>query len=146
MMVALSAVDKLFSRIKFPLKLIGWAAKIGSALIALFLLLSFYNVYSFREGHITTHPEIKTGDAFDAFFAEPRWKFFTGENGESVIEITGDCEYLGDRVTALIQFVDDGNDQYSAEYLSFDGEPQTEFILGLLINAIYQSYEDSGVY
>ena len=35
-----------------------------------------------REGHLNESPTIKIGDAYDAFFSNPQWKYFEGKNNK----------------------------------------------------------------
>lgn len=52
-------------------------------------------------------PDVTYEDAFTSFFATPRWKYFESEDGQDVVEFTGDCTYQDVPVKARIQFVVD---------------------------------------
>ena len=89
-------------------------------------------------GYRVEDPEHSYGEAFDAFFASPHWKFFVSEEDEKVVEFTGDCTYQDAPVTACIQFViDEENSTFEAAWLDLNGVPQDTLTLNALITKAF---------
>ena len=78
--------------------------------------------------------------AFSNFFAHPKWKHFTSDDGVEVVEFTGDCTYDDQEVRALIQFqiTDESNGYISweATYLSLNNVSQSLLMLDGLFEKI----------
>ena len=78
--------------------------------------------------------------AFSNFFAHPKWKHFTSDDGVEVVEFTGDCTYDDQEVRALIQFqiTDESNGYISweATYLSLNNVSQPLLMLDGLFEKI----------
>jgi hypothetical protein len=92
-----------------------------------------------RNGYRENDPSITYDTAFSSFFGTPRWNYFKGENGEDVVEFTGDCIYQDVSVKARIQFVvDEENGTFDATYLAVNEVPQNMF---LLVNLIDQAFD-----
>ena len=94
-----------------------------------------------KEGSPVSYPDKTYGDAFDAFFASPSWKYFKGSDDNSdesydVVEFTGYCTYQDVQVQACLQFTLDVDDSsFEATYLSFNDVPQNMLMLAALIEA-----------
>ncbi|MGN1410365.1 MAG: hypothetical protein ACI4XJ_09330 [Eubacteriales bacterium] len=114
------------------------------------------NVVSVKNGTNSNYPDITYGEAFEAFFAQPAWKYFEGtQEGEDidgdgapdteaktvdVVEFAGYCIYQDVEVKALIQFIlDKDAGTFSAEYLSFNEVPQNMLVLGALIDKAFET-------
>ena len=86
-------------------------------------------------------------EVFDNFFAYPTWKYFIGENGEKVVEFTGECLYDEQQVKARIQFVitNETEDymEWDTTYLSFNDVSQNLFMLSALLETAVEEYENS---
>ena len=77
-------------------------------------------------------------EAFTNYFGNPAWKGFVSDDGKDVVEFTGKCMFQDTRVTALIQFVINNEEEtFEAVYLSFNDIPQNKLILATLITDVF---------
>ena len=96
-----------------------------------------------KGGYRPDDPDTTYEDAFTAFFGTPRWKYFESEDGQDVVEFTGDCTYQDVPVKARIQFVvDEENGTFEASYLAFNEVPQDALTLAAVIA---KAFEGAGV-
>lgn len=92
-----------------------------------------------KEGTNVTYPTVTYGEAFDNFFGNPTWDYFSADDGMNVVEFSGMCGYKNEQVVAVIQFTFyDDEDYFEASYLSFNGEPQSQNMLNSLIDKALQ--------
>ena len=92
-----------------------------------------------KGGYRVSDPSVTYDDAFSAFFGTPRWKYFKSEDGQDVVEFTGDCMYQEVAVKARIQFVvDEENGTFEATYLAFNEVPQNALTLAALISKAFE--------
>lgn len=92
-------------------------------------------------------PGVSYGDAFSAFFGEPTWRYFCADTGEDVVEFTGNCSYQDLPVKARLQFiVDEARDTFETGSLSFNEEPQNQFITATLMSKVFVSYYEEHGY
>ncbi len=97
-----------------------------------------------KTGHPTSYPDITYGEAFGEFFAKPKWRHFTGEKGQEVVEFNGDCTYSDANVTMLFQFiVEEDEDTFSIEYFDMNGVPQETYKLYVVLEKVFEEYEDN---
>lgn len=99
-----------------------------------------------RNGYPEIYPDITYGQAFDAFFSDGEWEYFTSDRGEKVVEFNGSCLSGSDRVSVTIQFlVDEDQGTFEVYTAAIDGEIQPELVYSLLLLNIFDSYgSDSG--
>lgn len=98
-----------------------------------------------KGGYKVDNPELTYEDAFSAFFGTPRWKYFEGEDGQDVVEFTGDCTYRDVVVKARIQFVvDEENGTFEATYLAFNEVPQDDLTLNAVITKAFDEAKAVG--
>ncbi len=98
-----------------------------------------------KGGYRPDDPDVTYEDAFTAFFGTPRWKYFESEDGQDVVEFTGDCTYQDVPVKARIQFVvDEENGTFEASYLAFNEVPQDALTLAAVISKAFEEYEAAG--
>lgn len=91
-----------------------------------------------RQGSPLDHPNQTYEEAFRMFFKDPKWSYFVSEDGENVVEFRGKCLYLEQEVSALIQFIVDGETGYfQMHYLSLNEVPQNVLIMASLIEAAF---------
>ena len=96
-----------------------------------------------KGGYRADDPNVTYEDAFTSFFGTPRWKYFESEDGQDVVEFTGDCTYQDVPVKARIQFVvDEENGTFEASYLAFNEVPQDALTLAAVIA---KAFEGAGV-
>ncbi len=121
-----------------------------------------YHVEMVKNGTSFDYPDITYGEAFEAFFAEPRWKYFQAEaskddqeseeipeetgsenNGKplDVVEFTGYCTYQDVEVEACIQFkLDMDNGTFQTGYVGFNDVPQSSYMANALVNKAFETY------
>lgn len=115
------------------------------------------HVLNVKKGHPFSEPDITYGQAFDEFFKSPTWKYFVGtkdgpdddedgkpdyvEDNVDIVEFTGYCMYSDVEVKALLQFtLIKEYDAFEATFLSFNNVPQTTFVMGVLIDKVFEEY------
>ncbi len=97
-----------------------------------------------KGGYRVDDPDLTYEDAFTAFFGTPRWKYFESEDGQDVVEFTGDCTYQDVPVKARIQFVvDEENGTFEATYLALNEVPQDALTLAAVISKAFEEAETS---
>ena len=95
-----------------------------------------------RDGHFHDYPNIKIGDAYDAFFSNPQWKYFKSDDGTEVVEFSGGCQFRNADVNVREQFILHTDDTFEAGALSFNDVPQIELINSALISTVFAAYEN----
>ena len=115
------------------------------------------NIMGVKLGTTSDYPGVTYGEAFEEFFAKPKWEYFKGtqegpdDNGDGqpdyvnedidVVEFTGYCTYQEVEVKALIQFtLDNEAGTFEATYLSFNEVPQSTVMLYGLLSKVFESY------
>lgn len=85
-------------------------------------------------------------DVFSNFFAYPTWKHFTSDDGQEVVEFTGECTYDNQNVKSLIQFVitneTDDYMEWETTYLSFNNVSQPLIMLSALLEKAIEEYDN----
>ena len=62
------------------------------------------------------------GEALDDYCTNTKWESFTAEQGEQVVEFTGNAYYKGSEKQVIIQFMIEGDcKSYDLTYFAFDG-------------------------
>lgn len=104
-------------------------------------------VQNVKNGTNASYPGVTYGEAFKEFFSSPTWSYFEGsrvgldgqEEYVSVVQFTGGCTYNGEEVTATIHFeINQEEETFRAEYLSFDGVAQERKTLSELIYSAFE--------
>lgn len=115
------------------------------------------HVKGVKNGTSFEYPDVTYGEAFEAFFGTPTWKYFKGtqegpdddgdgepdytEENIDIVEFTGYCEYSGVEVKALLQFtLDKEGETFECTYLSFNEVPQSTLIMTALLDKAFTSY------
>jgi len=95
-----------------------------------------------KGGYRESDPDLTYDKAFSTFFGTPRWSYFESDEGQDVVEFTGDCTYQEAPVKARIQFVvDEENGTFEATYLAFNEVPQDALTLTALITTAFDEAE-----
>lgn len=68
--------------------------------------------------------DVTYGEAFTKFFANRKWSHYTDDDGNHIVEFTGNCTYAGDVVTVTLIF--------SADIINYEGSFDALFIDGVL--------------
>lgn len=87
-------------------------------------------------------PEITYKEAYNYFFGNPQWRGFTADDGDNVVEFSGDCTYKDEPATAYIQFVINYDDTFYIHYANctVDGE-KVELGESDIISLTYKPFE-----
>ena len=96
-------------------------------------------VASVKTGHAVNYPAVTIGEAFEKFFADPKWSHFKSNAGQEVVEFTGKCKYQEVDVTAKIQFVFKDEKSFETQFLSFNDIPQNMLVMGVLLAKVYDN-------
>lgn len=99
------------------------------------------NVTAVREGSFHAYPNIPIGDAFDDFFKNSKWKSFTSDKGQTIVEFTGECLFYNKEAEVTIQFVLYKNKEFETIYTSINDVPLNIFESGGLLEKVMSSYE-----
>ena len=85
------------------------------------------NISMVQKGHPELIPNITYKEAYDYFFANPKWRGFTADDGSDVVEFSGECTYYDEDAEVYIQFVIDDEESFSMYHasLTVDGEKFT---------------------
>jgi hypothetical protein len=98
------------------------------------------HVQAVKYGTFPDYPDIKLGDAFENFFASPKWKYFVSTEGKDVIEFTGFCTYGDSEVKARFQFTLLGDNSFETGALSFNDVPQDTLTSNVLLQKVFEDY------
>ena len=90
-----------------------------------------------KEGHLEKYPKKEIGKAFENFFSSTEWTSFKSSDGERIVEFTGKCMYMDEKVTARIQFTIE-DDTFEVTYLAFNDVPQTKIMLWALMEKVFE--------
>lgn len=81
------------------------------------------------------------GAAFNSFFANPKWSYFSATTGENVVEFEGGFLYDGSPATATFQIVVDMDEgMLTVHHLSINGVGQSNLILATMLQKVFESY------
>ena len=84
---------------------------------------------------------ITYGAAFENFFSDTSWDYFTSTDGQHVVEFEGDFYYDGSPATATVQFVlNISEGTFTVYHLSINDVSQSRFMLSALIQKVFESY------
>ena len=92
-----------------------------------------------KNGHPTDYPNTTYSTSFESFFGSPTWKYFKSDDGQDVVEFTGNCTYQNVEVKARMQFILDINaGTFQAGALSFNDVPQNQLITAALLSKVFE--------
>lgn len=78
--------------------------------------------------------------AFKNFFANPSWRFLKADNGQKVVEFSGNCTYADTIVKAKIQFlISQDESVFEVGAVAFNDVPQTVIMTNALINVAFEN-------
>ena len=129
------------------------------------------HVQMVKNGTGFDYPDSTYGEAFEAFFAEPKWKYFqakdpendteglegeeiqqesgteSGEELVDIVEFTGYCFYQSVEVETCMQFqLDMNSGMFQAVYVGFNDVPQSTYMANTLIDKAFDAYlEEHGM-
>ncbi|WP_298706548.1 hypothetical protein [uncultured Veillonella sp.] len=94
-----------------------------------------------REGSFYSYPNIPIGKAFDNFFDDSKWKSFTTDDKERVVEFTGKCLFLNKKADVKIQFTINKDETFNVNYASLNGESMPDLFYSAFIEKVMESYK-----
>lgn len=84
-------------------------------------------------------------EIFNDFFVNPTWKHFTSEDGQEVVEFTGECTYDESEVKVTIQYLITTETETILEweltYFDINGESQDLSIFDGMVKTAIESYQ-----
>lgn len=84
-------------------------------------------------------------EIFNDFFANPTWKHFTSEDGQEIVEFTGECTYDESEVKVTIQYLITNETETTLEwelaYFDIDGESQDLSMFDGMVKTAIESYQ-----
>ena len=91
-----------------------------------------------KNGALYAYSEQTVGNAFENFFAEPKWVSFTSDDGDIVVEFNGECTFNGEDVNCCIQFiVNKETEEFYTDYADIDGTPLSDSDIDDMYDVIY---------
>lgn len=129
----------------------GWiiALSIVGGLAALFLLVAIFGnddekyIDLVKDGHPEGYPNSTYREAFENFFSNPEWEYFESTEDEDIVEFSGGCTYMDEPVNVVLQFeLDYDEGEFTAQYFEMDGEAQSELMTALIIERVFEDYEN----
>jgi phage pi2 protein 07 len=102
------------------------------------------NVSLVKDGFILQYPDKTVGEAVSSFVGKPHWTSIIADDGSGTyVNITGEISYDDQPIKMLLQFaIDEQNKTFELYALEFNGLPQDENIMSLLITSKYESMEN----
>lgn len=123
-------------------KIITISGIVIAFLIVLFSLIpSQSNKYidQVKNGTLNSHQSVTVGKAFDKFFNNTDWEYFTSENNQNIVEFTGTYNINNKKYKTLIQFeVSKNSSQFEMKYFEINGKPQNLLSWNSLLSNIYE--------
>lgn len=96
-----------------------------------------------KGGHNENYPDLTYEQAFSNFFQTPRWRYFTSDDGQDVVEFTGDCTFRDVPAKARMQFVvDEEEGTFQISYFALNELPQDMITWGLLMSIVFGGGQD----
>jgi len=96
------------------------------------------NIQFVKQGTLGSYTKT-CGEAFDNFFDNPKWGYFSSETGEDVVEFTGKCLYDNVEVEVLMQFtLNRTAGTFNVNYLSFNDVTQSGLMVTALLEAVFE--------
>ena len=93
-----------------------------------------------KNGVIDIYDTQNLGTAFERYFTNPNWISFETEEGEIVVEFTGEIQSSGTLSTCLIQFtIYPNEDNFEITYYELNQQSQTSEQLISLLDSIYKN-------
>lgn len=125
--------------------------KIGGAIAILFIIVCFLTIggdseeiQMVKNGSPNGYPNQTYEEAFENFFGSPKWSSFQSEDGEDIVEFTGECMFDKRKVTACMQFTLNKTDgTFEVTYLSFNDVTQNNLMLYGLLAKVFEDGAES---
>lgn len=114
-----------------------------AAVIVLFLLIvpreSSQYINIVKNGTLNSYRYVTVGKAFEDFFTDTDWKYFSSDSNQDVVEFTGVYHINDKKYKTLIQFtVNKDNSEFEMNYCEVNGKSQNLFEWTSLLSNIYE--------
>lgn len=92
-----------------------------------------------KNGTLNSHQSVTVGKAFEDFFSDTNWEYFSSDKNENVVEFTGTYNINNKKYKTLIQFeVNKNSSEFEMKYLEINGKPQNLLSWNSLLSNIYE--------
>ncbi len=96
-----------------------------------------------RNGHPTWIPEVTYAEAYESFYANPKWRAFDSTENKSVVEFSGECTYDDEPAEVYIQFQLNDDDTFTFSYCSLaQNNKKVELDSSVIIQFLYNPFEE----
>ena len=123
-------------------KIITIGGIVTAILVVLFLIIpseSSKYIDQVKNGTLNSHQSVTVGKAFEDFFSDTDWEYFTSENNQNIVEFTGTYNINNKKYKTLIQFaVNKNSTEFEMKYLEVNGKPQNLLSWNSLLSNIYE--------
>ena len=124
------------------LKVLGYILFFAIIIFGFLFYFQYQAVQKSVRARQPTTPDFTLEEAFDAFFENPKWSYGEDCGEYAVICFSGDCLYREQEVTANLEIWSyDSTDKFSIQSLDFNGVPQSDEMLNLLLTTVYENYQ-----
>lgn len=111
------------------------------ALLAAPFLLNHFGSRGIANSYLTQYSETVTvGEAFKAFFGDPKWKSYKA-GAQEYVDFTGKCTYMGENATMRITFAV-FDDTFNVSNIAVNGIDMSARLWPGFLEAIYSGVED----
>ena len=94
---------------------------------------------SVKSGYFERYPDKSIGEAFSDFFAKPTWTNFTGTDGNTYVQFTGECVAYNELVeTRIVFLVNEGTESFEVMRFRIDGELMSLSNWSEMLDTIYE--------
>lgn len=91
-----------------------------------------------KNGTLNSYNSITVGKAFEDFFTDTDWKYFSSDKEENIVEFTGTYHINDKKYKTLIQFtVNKDKSEFQMNYCEVNGRSQNLFEWSSLLSNIY---------
>ncbi|MCQ2530398.1 MAG: Ltp family lipoprotein [Lachnospiraceae bacterium] len=97
-----------------------------------------------REGYMFEYGYQTVGEAFEAFFSDPEWKYFQASDGDHMVQFEGGCLYDGEETEFLAQFIVDNYD-FELYAIELDGVVQDSELYDGYLSVIFEDESQNGM-
>ena len=124
------------------LKVLGYILLFAIIIFGFLFYFQYQAVQEVRQSSPTNYPDFTLEEAFDAFFENPKWSYGEDCGDYQIIYFSGDCLYREQEVTANLEIRSyDSTGQSTIYSLDFNGVPQSDEMLNLLLTTVYENYQ-----
>lgn len=124
-------------------KLITFSGIIATVIVLFLLIMpresnKYINIV--KSGTLNSYQSVSVGKAFDNFFTNEKWTYFTSDKNENVVEFTGNYYINDKKYNALIQFtVNKESSKFEMTYFEINGKSQNLLSWTSLLSTIYEN-------